>query len=179
MPCSIRASSTRTDAVAVIDQQAEVVRAEVPASGFWGSLGYHLRRHPLGAAGAATVITIVPMALVAPCATPFGPTATTARASLARPGGAHLLGADFMGRDLWSRIVSGARISLAVGIGSTSLGCMIGVTIGLLSGYFGGWLDLLVQRLMDMLQSLPLLVMALVMEAALGPSIENVIIAIS
>jgi len=165
--------------VASVDQPAELGRTEVGGSGFWSSLLYHLRRHPLGAAGAAIVIAIVLMAIFAPWITEFDPTATDARASLARPGGAHPLGADFMGRDLWSRIAYGARISLAVGIGSTTLGCLIGATIGLLSGYFGGWLDLVVQRFMDMLQSLPLLVMALVMAAALGPSIQNVIIAIA
>jgi peptide/nickel transport system permease protein len=67
---------------------------------------------------------------------------------------------------MWSRIVYGARISLAVGIGATSLGCFIGMSVGLLSGYFGGWLDLIAQRFMDMLQALPLLVMALVISAS-------------
>jgi peptide/nickel transport system permease protein len=80
---------------------------------------------------------------------------------------------------MWSRIVYGARISLAVGIGSTLLGCLIGVVVGLLSGYFGGWLDLIVQRVIDIMQALPLLVMALVMAASLGPSLTNTIIAIS
>ncbi len=153
--------------------------ASTVAGGVRGSFGYLLRRYPLGAAGAAIVVVIVLMAMFADWITAFDPTATNARASLARPGGAHLLGADFMGRDMWSRIVYGARISLAVGIGSTALGCLIGVSIGLISGYFGGWLDLIVQRFMDMLQSLPLLVMALVMSAALGPSLGNTIIAIS
>jgi peptide/nickel transport system permease protein len=164
--------------LAIIDHQVELGGAGTVAGGV-RSFGHFLRHYPLGAAGAAIVIMIVLMALFADWITAFDPTATDARASLARPGGAHLLGADFMGRDLWSRIVFGARISLAVGIGSTALGCIIGVSIGLVSGYFGGWLDLIVQRFMDMLQSLPLLVMALVMSAALGPSIGNTIIAIS
>ncbi len=164
--------------MAIIDHQADLGGAGAVAGGI-RSFGYFLRRYPLGAAGAAIVVVIVLMALFADWITAFDPTATDARASLAKPGGAHLLGADFMGRDLWSRIVFGARISLAVGIGSTALGCIIGVSIGLISGYFGGWLDLIVQRFMDMLQSLPLLVMALVMSAALGPSIGNTIIAIS
>jgi peptide/nickel transport system permease protein len=165
--------------LAIIDHQADLAGASTVSGGVSGSFGYLLRRYPLGAAGAAIVVAIVLMAVFANWITAFDPTATDARASLARPGGAHLLGADFMGRDLWSRIVFGARISLAVGIGSTALGCIIGVSIGLISGYFGGWLDLIVQRFMDMLQSLPLLVMALVMSASLGPSIGNTIIAIS
>jgi len=164
--------------LALIDREVELSRSGA-GGGLWASSAYFLRRYPLGAAGAAIVLVIVLMALFADWITLFDPTATDARASLARPGGAHLLGADFMGRDMWSRIVYGARISLAVGIGSTTLGCLIGVSIGLMSGYFGGWFDLVIQRFMDMLQSLPLLVMALVMAAALGPSISNTIIAIS
>jgi peptide/nickel transport system permease protein len=163
----------------IIDQQETIVLAPAPFRGLRQTSFYLLRRYPLGAVGAAIVLAIVLMALFANWLTAFDPTATNSTASLAKPGGAHLLGADFMGRDLWSRIVFGARISLMVGIGSTSVGCLIGALIGLMSGYFGGWFDLIVQRFMDMLQSLPLLVMALVMSAALGPSIVNIIIAIS
>src|SRR4029077_6367519 len=143
------------------------------------TLAFYARRYPLGAAGAVIVTAFVLMAIFAPWITQFDPTLTNPRSSLAVPGGAHPLGADFMGRDMWSRIVYGARISLAVGLGSTGLGCLFGVTIGLTSGYFGGWDSLIVQRFMDVMQSLPLLVMALVMTAALGPSLPNTIIAIS
>ena len=90
-----------------------------------------------------------------------------------------MLGADFMGRDVFARIVYGARISLAVAIGATALGCLIGVSVGLLSGFFGGWVDLIVQRLIDIMQALPLLVMALIMAASLGPSLGNTIVAIA
>jgi peptide/nickel transport system permease protein len=161
------------------DQAFGTLRRSAQAGRLASSLAYYLRRYPLGAAGAAIVLVIVLMAIFAGWITTFDPTATNSQASLARPGGAHPLGADFMGRDMWSRIVYGARISLAVGIGAAMLGCTIGMCIGLLSGYFGGWLDLIGQRFMDMLQALPLLVMALVMSAALGPSLQNTIIAIS
>src|SRR3989442_10152839 len=145
---STRASSTRIEDggtvgstyLPIVDQQAELDRAG--ADGFWASVAYFLGRYPLGAAGAAIVVAVVLMAVFADWITAFDPTATNARASLAKPGGAHPLGADFMGRDMWSRIAFGARISLAVGIGSTTLGCVIGVSIGLISGYVGGWLDL-------------------------------------
>jgi peptide/nickel transport system permease protein len=143
------------------------------------ALGFYVRRYPLGAAGAVIVAMFVLMAIFAPWITQFDPTLTNSRVSLARPGGDHPLGADFMGRDMWSRIAYGARISLAVGVGATFLGCLIGVAIGLTSGYFGGWYDLLIQRLIDIMQALPLLVMALVMAASLGPSLQNTILAIA
>jgi peptide/nickel transport system permease protein len=107
------------------------------------------------------------------------PIATDASATLARSGEAHWLGTDHLGRDIYSRIVHGARVSLIVGIGSTLLGSVLGGIIGLLSGYAGGKIDLVAQRLLDILQGLPLLVLALVMSASLGPSIPNVIVAIS
>ena len=163
--------------MAAIDQHIEEARATKES--WLATVGYFIARYPLGAAGAVIVAMFVLMAIFAPWITQFDPTLTNSRVSLARPGGDHPLGADFMGRDMWSRIVYGARISLAVGIGSTGLGCLFGVTIGLTSGYFGGWYDLIVQRFMDVMQSLPLLVMALVMTAALGPSLSNTIIAIS
>src|SRR5260370_26032589 len=109
----------------------------------------------------------------------YDPLSVDAAHALAHPGAQHWMGTDSFGRDVWSRIIHGARISLAVGIGSTVLGASIGVMIGLASGYLSGWVDLLFQRVTDMLHGLPLLVLALVMTAALGPTLPNVIIAIA
>jgi peptide/nickel transport system permease protein len=165
--------------MAVIDHDAELARAGAHVTGWWSQLLFFCRRYPLGAVGAALVVIFVATALFADIIAPVDPTATNAKFSLAKPGGAFWLGADFMGRDMYSRIVHGARISLAVGAGAMGLGAIIGISIGLASGYLGGWFDLLVQRLLDIMQSLPLLVMAIVMAASLGPSMQNTIFAIA
>jgi peptide/nickel transport system permease protein len=119
------------------------------------------------------------MALFAELLATHDPVRTDPSQTLRPPSSAHWLGTDYLGRDIYSRIVHGARISLAVGIASTLLGSVLGGVVGLLSGYVGGMTDLVTQRVMDIMQGLPLLVLALVMSAALGPSVTNVIIAIS
>lgn len=165
--------------MAIINHEAALARAGANVSGFWGQAGFLARRYPLGAVGAVIVLLFVLTAVFANFIAPLDPLSTNSRASLAKPGGSYWLGADFMGRDMFSRIVYGARISLAVAVGATLLGGVLGVAIGLMSGFLGGWFDLATQRLMDIMQSLPLLVMALVMAASLGPSLENTIIAIA
>jgi peptide/nickel transport system permease protein len=158
---------------------ADLKRAGLGWSGWRGNLRHFIVRHPLGAAGAIIMAVFVFGALFADLITLYDPLRTDSALSLAPPNAAHWMGADFMGRDIYSRIVYGARISLAVGLGSTLLGCIFGTVIGLSSGYLGGWVDLAAQRLIDILQALPLLVLALVMAAALGPSLKNTIIAIA
>lgn len=165
--------------MAIIDHEAALSRAGANVTGWWSRILFFTRRYPLGAVGALIVVIFVLTAVFANFIAPYDPTSTNARASLAQPGMAYFLGADFMGRDMFSRIVYGARISLTVGLGATLLGGILGVVIGLMSGYLGGWVDLATQRVMDVMQSLPLLVMALVMAASLGPSLENTIIAIA
>jgi peptide/nickel transport system permease protein len=165
--------------MAVVDHNAELNKAGANASGYLGNFYYYCRLHPLGAVGALIVVLFVLVALFAPYLTTYDPTSTNARSSLAAPTELHFLGADFMGRDMWSRIIYGARISLIVGIGSAVLGSVIGVILGLASGYIGGWFDLIMQRLIDIMQALPLLVMALLMAASLGPSLTNTVIAIA
>jgi peptide/nickel transport system permease protein len=144
-----------------------------------GALPFLLRRYPLGAIGAAIMGLFAFAAVFAPFVTIYDPFSTDAALSLAPPGASHWLGCDFMGRDVYSRIVYGARVSLLVGCGATLAGCGIGVFAGLVSGYLSGWVDLVVQRLVDILQALPLFVMALLMAASLGPSLRNTIIAIA
>jgi peptide/nickel transport system permease protein len=162
-----------------IDHQAELTRAGAHVTGWWSRIRFFARRYPLGAIGALIVTLFVLTAVFADVIAPVDPTATNSKFSLAPPSAMYWLGADFMGRDMYSRIVHGARISLAVGAGAMGLGALIGISIGLASGYLGGWFDLLVQRLLDIMQALPLLVMAIVMAASLGPSLRNTILAIA
>jgi peptide/nickel transport system permease protein len=159
-----------------LDLAAPVLPARPSA---WTVLVWFCRRKPLGAAGGAIMLLILLTAIFANQLQTHDPIATDAAKSLAPPSGEHWLGSDHLGRDIYSRIVHGARVSLLVGIASTLMGSVLGGVIGLLSGYVGGKTDLITQRVMDILQGLPLLVLALVMSAALGPSIENVILAIS
>jgi peptide/nickel transport system permease protein len=140
---------------------------------------YYARRYPLGVAGAIILIIFVLTAVFANLVAPLDPLTTNARASLAPPSRTYWIGADMMGRDMLSRMIHGARISLAVALGATCIGSGLGAMLGLASGYLGGWFDLIVQRLAEIMQSLPLLVMALVITASLGPSLPNTIIAIA
>jgi peptide/nickel transport system permease protein len=149
------------------------------AEGVWSQILYHAAAYPLGIVGAAIMAVFVFAAIFADFITFYDPIGTNSVVSLAPPSEAHWFGADNMGRDIYSRIVFGARISLAVGLGSTVLGCAFGVVLGLASGYLGGWVDLVIQRIVDVLQSVPLLVLALVMAAALGPALDNTIVAIA
>ena len=150
-----------------------------PGAGMWTTLGRFVHRKPLGAAGGVLIVVMVLTAIFAGVLQTEDPIATDAAHTLAPPSADHWLGTDHLGRDIYSRIVHGARVSLIVGLASTLLGSVFGGIIGLLSGYVGGKTDLITQRVLDILQGLPLLVLALVMSASLGPSVQNVIIAIS
>ena len=163
----------------IIDDTTPIATAAPPADSIWRHLRYHIARHPLGAVGAAIMAIFVFAAVFADFLTRYDPVSTNSALSLARPSTAHIFGCDFMGRDIYSRIIFGARISLAVGLGSAGLGCAVGVALGLTSGYVGGWVDLIIQRLVDIMQALPVLILALVMAAALGPALDNTILAIS
>jgi peptide/nickel transport system permease protein len=165
--------------VAVINFDAELKRAGADATHGWRRLKFLAQRYLLGTIGLTIMVLFVAVALSADLISRYDPLSVDSAHRLAAPDARHWFGTDSFGRDVWSRIIHGARISLAVGLGSTALGASIGVIVGLASGYLSGWVDLLFQRITDILQSLPLLVLALVMTAALGPSLPNVIIAIA
>ncbi|MDA5107989.1 ABC transporter permease [Brevibacillus sp. LEMMJ03] len=130
--------------------------------------------------GGAIVIAVILAALCAPILATHDPYEMNVKDRLLKPTeGGHLLGTDQFGRDLYTRILYGARVSLEVGIVSVGLALVIGVTLGLIAGYYGGWLDTLIMRIVDIVLSFPVLLLAIAFVAALGPGIENVIIALA
>src|SRR6266571_2371824 len=165
--------------MAVRPAEIAVVALARARPGVWPVTARFLRKKPLGAAGGVLMLVMALTAVFADVLQTHDPIATNAAYTLGPPNAEHWLGTDHLGRDIYSRIVHGARVSLIVGLASTLLGSVLGGLIGLLSGYIGGKTDLIAQRVLDILQGLPLLVLALVMSAALGPAIHNVVIAIS
>jgi peptide/nickel transport system permease protein len=138
-----------------------------------------LARDPRSAAGLLLVAVVLAAALVGPLLSPYGPDQTDFAATLAPPSLAHPFGTDDLGRDVLARILTGARISLVVGLGSVGAALVAGVPIGLVAGYFGGWTDGVLMRCMDVLLAFPGLLLALGLTAALGASLTNTVIAIA
>ena len=137
------------------------------------------QRAPLGAVGAVVMLVVLVAGIGAPFVATYDPTRTDAAQTFAPPGAHHWLGTDHLGRDIYSRLVHGARVSLAVGVACALLGGIGGGVVGLVGGLAGRRVDAIVQPVLDIMQGLPLLVLALVMTAALGPSIGTAVAAIS
>lgn len=146
--------------------------------GVWRSTLRFIRQKPLGSFGAVVLLLMVIMAIFAPVIATHDPYTQDARAVLASPSAQHLFGTDNLGRDVFSRVVYGSRISMTVGLLSVAFGIGVGVIVGLISGYRGGWIDMLIQRIVDALMSFPILVLAMAVVAVLGPSLRNVTLAI-
>ena len=137
-----------------------------------------LRRQPRVIIGGGLVIVLLLMAMLAPVIAPYDPVGADPSHSLEGPAPGHLFGTDDLGRDVFSRVVWGSRISLSVAAISVSIGLLVGVSLGLLAGYFGGMVDLLAMRAIDALLAFPALILAISITAALGPQIQNAMIAI-
>lgn len=137
-----------------------------------------LREHPLAVLGLVLILGLMVLAVAAEQIAPYDPLDITASSNMALSR-EHLLGTDPVGKDILSNLIFGARVSLAVGLGAVFLGVTAGGLFGLVTGYLGGPLDLLGQRLIDALIAFPTIIKALVIMAILGPSIGNLVIALA
>jgi peptide/nickel transport system permease protein len=144
-----------------------------------------LRQRPLFAFGYALILAIVVLALLAPLVAPYNPEEANAAITLQAPTGAHLLGTDISGMDIFSRIIYSARIDLVIAVLGTAFSLLIGLPLGLIAGYFAGvrgvWgaVSEVMMRIADVVQSFPVFVLAIALVAALGQSARNVIVAIA
>ena len=129
--------------------------------------------------GAAIILLTVLAALTAPWVVPYDPASQELSLRLERPSVQHLFGLDELGRDILSRVLAGARISLLVGLTVVSISSVIGVFLGSVAGYFGGWLDDVISRVIDVLMAFPGILLAIALVAVLGPNLTNVVLALS
>jgi peptide/nickel transport system permease protein len=146
---------------------------------YWQATLHFCRREPLGAVGAVLVLIIAITGLSAELIAPYSPTANDFAAMTEAPSWTHWLGTDQFGRDLLSRIIYGARTALIVGLTSAIVGGFAGLVLGVASAYFGGRLDLVFQRIFDVVMAFPLIIMALAVVAIFGTGVHNVIVAIT
>ena len=137
------------------------------------------RRNGLAVFGAVVLILFILLALLAPWVTQFSPRTVTYTAITNAPSWTHWFGTDDLGRDVFSRVVYGARVSLGIGFFSILIASLIGTAVGIVSGYLGGWVDEIIMRIVDAMLALPFLVLAIVVSAVLGASLQNTILAIS
>jgi len=140
-----------------------------------------VRRNPLTASGVSIVLLMILVALLAPWIAPYPKdiSETHIEESFQPPSLTHLFGTDELGRDVFSRVIYGSRISLEVGILTIGLSLLIGVPLGVVAGYFGGWIDEVIMRVTDTFLSFPSLLLAMAISAVLGPNLRNAMIAIA
>lgn len=137
------------------------------------------RRQPLGTFGLVIVVVMFMAGTLAPWIAPFDPEENDFSAMMEAPSLVHWLGTDQLGRDIFSRLVFGARTALIVGFSAAFMGGIIGLVLGVSSAYFGGWFDLLFQRVLDVLMAFPLIILALAVVSVFGTGVFNVILAIT
>jgi peptide/nickel transport system permease protein len=164
-----------TQALVHAEASAPLARRET----FAESVVKFIRTKPLGAAGAFVILAMLFLAVFAEVLAPYDPYQADYGAQFLGPRASHWFGTDEFGRDVLSRIMFGARIALFVGFSASFLGCTIGGLLGVISAYAGGRVDLLLERLMDILLAFPQLILALAIASILGPAVPNVVIAIS
>ncbi|HYY34549.1 MAG TPA: ABC transporter permease [Gaiellaceae bacterium] len=168
--------------MSVVELEARDVAIETPSMGLWSDAWFRLRRNPAAIVGFCVIVVLVIVAIFAPLLAPFGP--RDQNLSLLRQGCCpglshdHLFGVDELGRDELSRIIFGARFSLLIGVVSVSVGFFFGSILGAISGFFGGWIDTAIMRLVDIWLTIPGFLMAIGIVAVLGPGLTQIMIAI-
>ena len=130
-------------------------------------------------AGLLLTVALIVIALAAPLLSPYDPNVQDTSRRLEAPSKQHLLGLDDLGRDVLSRIIFGARVSLRVGFSVVLIASIVGIALGAISGYFGGWADTIIMRTTDILLAFPGILLAIALVAVLGPSLNNVILALA
>jgi peptide/nickel transport system permease protein len=135
------------------------------------------RHQPLGVLGAVVIFVLITTSILADIVAPYDPTSTEF-SGIQSPNGTNLFGTDDKGRDILSRVIYGSRTSLQVGIIATVIGTTGGLLVGLISGYFGGIVDIMLQRVMDALQAFPLIILALIMVAVFGNSVGKLMVVV-
>lgn len=161
------------------DTAVSVARTSTAWPGWLQAVIRFSRQRPLGAVGGAVVLAMVLTAILADLLAPHNPLLTDYGAMLLPPSADHVLGTDAYGRDMLSRIIYGSRTALFVGLFSSFFGATLGAIIGIVCAYFGGKVDLIVQRFVEILLSLPLIILALAVISVLGTGVQNVVIAIT
>jgi peptide/nickel transport system permease protein len=156
----------------------ETAPAPQPLRSALGDVLRALLRTTAGRLGLAIILLILLVAALASLVAPYNPVAIDPPHRLAEPSLAHLFGTDELGRDVFSRVLYGSRISLQVGVVSVSIAALLGVALGMTSGFYGGVVDLLVMRLVDIMQAFPGFLLALAIIAMLGPSLQNAMFAV-
>lgn len=165
----------------MIAERADTLEAtELTAAGATReSLLTDLLHHPRLLAAAALLLLLVVAALLAPWLSPYNPLAAHPASALQGPGAGHLVGTDSLGRDVFSRVLWGGRVSLPVAFLTPLTGLIVGGALGLVSGYWAGLLDLFLMRFIDALLAFPSLILAIALVAALGPGVVNAMLAIT
>jgi peptide/nickel transport system permease protein len=157
----------------------DAIEAPTASPGWVATALEFCRQRPLGAVGAAIIVLMLLVAVSSKLLAPYDPQAVDFGAMLSAPSAAHWLGTDAFGRDVLSRLIYGSRTALIVGFVSSFVGATLGAVLGVGSAYFGGRVDLYLQRLIDIFISFPLIILALALVAILGNSIPNLIAAIT
>jgi peptide/nickel transport system permease protein len=140
---------------------------------------HHMKKNPTTVVGLVIIVCFLVMAAVGPLVSPYDPLRTKAIEKLQAPSAPHPLGTDQLGRDILSRVLYGARISLWVALLAPTVAGLIGITLGLVAGYLGGRVDNVIMRVTDMFMAFPQLILAMAISSALGPNLQNAIAAVA